>query len=152
MIDVTIQAIVDQLMTRDNADEILKYAIKSYSDATSSYDSMKTIVHMLEPMLDSIESDTRKYQAAAKWSIATQAMDADKDPVGYFAAMVPVVMALFPDGINGEASGASQWYFGTFLGLLADPKVFDFDSKEDMSWAESFKYKEYLIKMKDRYL
>lgn len=149
--DITIQAIVDQLMNKDNADEILRYAIQRYADVHSSYDSMKTVVHMLETMLDSLESDTRRYQAAAKWSIATQTMDVDKDPVGYFAAMVPVVMALFPDGINEGASKASQRYFGKFLGLLGKPEVFDFTSKEDMKWAESFKYKEYLIKMRYKY-
>ena len=150
--DVTIQAIVDQLMNKGNAHEILEYAIQRYADAHSSYDSMKTIVSMLETMLDSLESDTRKYHDAAKWSIAIQSMDVDRDPVGYFSAMIPVVMALFPDGIDEGASKASQRYFGMFLGLLGKPEVFDFNSKGDMKWAESFKYKEYLIKMKDKYL
>lgn len=149
--DVTIQAIVDQLMNKDNADEILRYAIQRYADVHSSYDSMKTVIHMLETMLDSFESDTRRYHDAAKWSIAIQSMDVDRDPIGYFSAMIPVVMALFPDGINEGSSKASQRYFGMFLGLLGKPEVFDFNSKEDMRWAESFKYKEYLIKMRDKY-
>lgn len=35
--DVTIQAIVDQLMNKDNADEILRYAIQRYADVHSCH-------------------------------------------------------------------------------------------------------------------
>lgn len=84
------------------------------------------------------------YRQAANWLIIGQSMD-KKDKHSYFASMVPIMKAMYPEGLNKNESLARIEYFEEFIGLMKDPKVFSLNNKEDIEWAKQFDYLDYLM-------
>ena len=68
-----------------------------------------------------------------------------EDKHSYFASMVPIMKAMYPEGLSNNESCARIKYFEEFIRLMKDPKVFSLEDKEDVEWARQFDYLDYLM-------
>lgn len=66
----------------------------------------------------------------------------------YFASVVPVCKELFPSGVAKGHCKAEIEYFNEFLEMLRNPRIFSFNCKSDMEWADSYGYSRWLYLVK----
>lgn len=144
-----IQEIVDRVDSKDFMDKLISFY------CLQSSDNCRHLVGLIPQIIDQqikfYSNQITDYQQAANWLIVGQKID-KKDKQFYFASMVPIMKAMYPEGLSKNASLARIEYFEEFIGLMKDPKVFSLDNEEDRDWACQFGYLDYLEDMYNKYL
>lgn len=137
-----IQEIVDR---EDNKDFMYKlisfYCLQSSNNCQHL---IELIPQITSQQIRFYSEQITDYRQAANWLIIGRSMD-KKDKHSYFASMVPIMKAMYPEGLSKNESLARIEYFEEFISLMKDPKVFSLNNKEDIEWAKQFDYLDYLM-------
>lgn len=137
-----IQNIVDRVDSKDFMDKLISfYCLRSAENCQHLVDVIPNIVNQ---QIRLYVNQITNYRHAANWLIVGKSMD-KKDKHSYFASMVPIMKAMYPEGLSKNESLARIEYFEEFIGLMKDPKVFSLNNKEDIEWAKQFDYLDYLM-------
>lgn len=137
-----IQNIVDRQDSKEFMDKLIAfYCLQSSNNCQHLVELIPQIVGQ---QIRFYSDQIIDYRQAANWLIIGRSMD-KKDKHSYFAAMVPIMKAMYPEGISKNESLARIEYFEEFIGLMKDPKVFSLNNKEDIEWAKQFDYLDYLM-------
>lgn len=137
-----IQNIVNRVDSKEFMDKLIAfYCLRSAENCQHLVDTIPNIVNQ---QIRFYSNQITEYRQAANWLIVGKSMD-KKDKPSYFASMVPIMKAMYPEGLSSNESCARIKYFEEFIELMKDPKVFSLDSKEDVEWAISFDYLDYLM-------
>lgn len=137
-----IQNIVDRVDSKDFMDKLISfYCLRSAENCQHLVDVIPNIVNQ---QIRFYVNQITNYRHAANWLIVGKSMD-KKDKHSYFASMVPIMKAMYPEGLSKNESLARIEYFEEFIGLMKDPKVFSLNNKEDIEWAKQFDYLDYLM-------
>ena len=137
--------IVDELMEREDKEDIMGYFLYRYArEVPGAAESLLSkIADIAKGEILRVERIADENWDGCFWAV--QQMQMDKKQVNqYFSSMIPVVMTLFPHGSKSRASAASKVYWGEFVKLLRNKKVFDLEKESDWAWAEMCGYTEYL--------
>lgn len=136
------QNIVDRKDSKDFMDRLVSfYCLQSAENCQHLVDTIPNIVNQ---QIRFYANQITDYRQAANWLIVGRSMD-KKDKNSYFASMIPIMKAMYPRGLSNNESYAKTKYFEEFIGLMKDPKVFSLNDKEDVEWARSFDYLDYLM-------
>lgn len=145
--------LIQDIVTREDSKDFIDKLISFY--CLQSSDNCQHLVELIPQIVDqqirSYSNQITDYRQAANWLIIGQSMD-KKDKHSYFASMVPIMKAMYPEGLRKNESRARIKYFEEFIGLMKDPKVFSLDNKEDRDWACQFGYLGYLEDMHNKYV
>lgn len=145
--------LIQDIVTREDSKDFIDKLISFY--CLQSSDNCQHLVELIPQIVDQqikfYSNQITDYRQAANWLIIGQSMD-KKDKHSYFASMVPILKAMYPEGLNKNESLARIKYFEEFINLLRDPKVFSFDNKQDVEWARQFDYLDYLVLMYTKYV
>ncbi len=137
-----IQNIVDRQDSKEFMDKLIAlYCLQSAENCQHLIDTIPNIVNQ---QITFYANQIVDYRQAANWLIVGKSMDR-KDKHSYFASMVPIIKTMYPEGLNTNESLARIKYFEEFIELMKDPKVFSLDNEEDIEWARSFDYLDYLM-------
>lgn len=137
-----IQNIVDRQDSKEFMDKLIAlYCLQSAENCQHLIDTIPNIVNQ---QITFYANQIVDYRQAANWLIVGKSMDR-KDKHSYFASMVPIIKTMYPEGLNTNESLAKIKYFEEFIELMKDPKVFSLDNEEDIEWARSFDYLDYLM-------
>lgn len=137
-----IQNIVDRKDSKEFMDKLISfYCSRSAENCQHLVDTIPNIVNQQVRFYSNQITD---YRQAANWLIVGKSMD-KKDKHSYFASMVPIMKAMYPEGLYNNESCARIKYFEEFIDLMKDPEVFSLNNKEDIQWARSFDYLDYLM-------
>lgn len=137
-----IQNIVDRIDSKDFMDKLISlYCMQSAKNCQHLVDAIPNIVNQ---QIRFYVNQVTDYRQAANWLIVGRSMDKE-DRRSYFASMVPIMKAMYPEGLSDNESCARIKYFEEFIGLMKDPRVFSLNNREDIEWARSFDYLEYLM-------
>lgn len=137
-----IQNIVDRQDSKEFMDKLIAfYCLQSAENCQHLIDTIPDIVNQ---QIRFYANQITNYRQAANWLIVGKSMD-KKDKNSYFASMVPIMKTMYPEGLYNNESCARINYFEEFIELMKDPKVFSLNNKEDVEWARSFDYLDYLI-------
>lgn len=137
-----IQNIVNRVDSKDFMDKLISfYCLRSAENCQHLVDAIPNIVNQ---QIRFYVNQITDYRHAANWLIVGKSMD-KKDKHSYFASMVPIMKVMYPEGLSTNESCARIKYFEEFIDLMKDPKVFSLDNKEDIEWARSFDYLDYLM-------
>ena len=137
-----IQNIVNREDSKDFMDKLISlYCLRSVENCQHLVDIVPNIVNQ---QIRFYANQIVDYRQAANWLIIGRSMD-KKDKQSYFASMVPIMKAMYPEGLSGSESCVRIKYFEEFIELMKDPKVFSLNNKEDMEWAKQFGYLDYLM-------
>lgn len=139
-----------EILDWDDCDDAIEfmnnqYAFRNYANALRL---IKSIASISDTLVNKMAEITSSYSQAAHWLMFQREMSVDKEGM-YFASMVPVCMAMFPDGTADGKSMADREYFDLFVNLFKDKKQFSW--KRDELWAKNNGYTDYL-KMVERKL
>lgn len=138
--------LIQDIVTREDSKDFMDKLISFY--CLQSSDSCQHLVELIPRIVDqqirSYSDQIIDYRQAANWLIVGRSMD-KKDKHSYFASMVPIMKAMYPEGLSKNESLARIEYFEEFIGLMKDPKVFSLNNKEDIEWAKQFDYLDYLM-------
>ena len=144
-----IQEIIDREDSRDFIDKLISlYCLQSPTNCQQLVDTIPNIVNQ---QIRFYVNQITDYRQAANWLIVGKSMD-KKDKHSYFASMVPIMKAMYPEGLYSNESCARIKYFEEFIDLMKDPKVFSLNNKEDIEWARSFDYLNYLMFIYRKYV
>lgn len=144
-----IQNIVNRVDSKEFMDKLIAfYCLQSAENCQHLVDAIPNIVNQ---QIRFYSSQITDYRVAANWLIVGRSMD-KKDKHSYFASMVPIMKAMYPEGLYGNESCARIKYFEEFIGLMKDPEVFSLNNKEDVEWARQFGYLDYLIFINRNYV
>lgn len=144
-----IQGIVDRQDSKDFMDELISFYCLQSSDNCQHL--VELIPQIVGQQIRSYSDQIIDYRQAANWLIIGRSMD-KKDKHSYFASMVPIMKAMYPEGLRKNESLARIKYFEEFIGLMEDPEVFSLNKEEDRDWACQFDYLCYLEDMYNKYL
>lgn len=124
----------------DEAVEFLnnQYAFRNYANALRL---IKSIANISDTLVNKMAEVSGAYAQAAQWLLFQRKMNVDKEGM-YFASMVPVCMAMFPDGTAEGRTLAEKEYFKLFVDLFKDKKQFKW--ARDAEWARTNGYTDYL--------
>lgn len=151
MLELKEIALLDEIVNWDDAEKATDYLI--FKLAQKSANHAKHFIEIISDVSSKQMFHYIKYgnkQAeAARWLIIQKSMKKEKHDITYFASMLPVCIALFPDGRENAYSDAMKIYFDEFVAMLLDKKIFSFDSNSDCVWAKNFGYYDYLKKIYD---
>lgn len=137
-----IQNIVDRQDSKEFMDNLISlYCLQSAENCQHLVDVIPNIVNQQIKFYANRITD---YRQAANWLIIGNSMN-KKDKHCYFASMVPIMKAMYPEGLSNNESCARIKYFEEFIGLMKDPEVFSLNNKEDIEWAKQFGYLDYLM-------
>ena len=137
-----IQEIVDREDSKDFMDKLISlYCLRSVENCQHLVDIVPNIVNQ---QIRFYANQIADYRQAANWLIVGNSMN-KKDKHSYFASMVPIMKAMYPEGLSNNESCARIKYFEKFIGLMKDPEVFSLNNKEDVEWARQFDYLDYLM-------
>ena len=137
-----IQSIVNRVDSKDFMDKLIAfYCLQSAENCQHLVEAIPSIVNQ---QIRFYTNQITDYRVAANWLIVGKSMD-KKDKPSYFASMVPIMKAMYPEGLSSSESCARIKYFEEFIELMKDPKVFSLDNKDDIEWARSFDYLDYLM-------
>ena len=137
-----IQNIVNRKDSKDFMDRLIAfYCLQSAENCQQLVDAIPNIVNQ---QIRFYSNQITDYRVAANWLIVGKSMD-KRDKHSYFASMVPIMKAMYPEGLSSNESCARIKYFEEFIDLMKDPKVFSLTNKEDVEWARSFDYLDYLM-------
>lgn len=137
-----IQNIVNRVDSKDFMDKLISfYCLRSAENCQHLVDAISNIVNQ---QIRFYVNQITDYRHAANWLIVGKSMD-KKDKHSYFASMVPIMKVMYPEGLSTNESCARIKYFEEFIDWMKDPKVFSLDNKEDIEWARSFDYLDYLM-------
>lgn len=137
-----IQDIVNREDSKDFMDKLISFYCLQSSDNCQHL--VELIPRIVDQQIRVYSEQILDYRQAANWLIVGRSMD-KKDRHSYFASMVPIMKAMYPEGLSKNESLARIEYFEEFIGLMKDPKVFSLNSKEDIEWAKQFDYLDYLM-------
>lgn len=136
------QEIVDRQDSKDFMDKLISlYCLRSAENCQHLVDTIPNIVNQ---QIRFCVNQITDFRQAANWLIVGKNMD-KKDKPSYFASMVPIMKAMYPEGLSGKESCDRIKYFEEFIDLMKDPKVFSLDNKDDIEWARQFGYIDYLV-------
>ena len=139
-----IQNIINRKDSKDFMDKLISiYCLQSSENCQHLVGMIPNIVNS---QIKFYSTQITDYRQAANWLIVGKSMDR-KDKHSYFASMVPIMKAMYPEGLYSNESCARIKYFEEFIELMRDSKVFSLDNKEDVEWARQFDYLDYLILM-----
>lgn len=144
---------MDHLLMDNNVDLIIKTMIKEYTQK-SIYNAQNLITYMndiISNILNIVNNDVNQLTLAGQMLILQKEMN-KSDVHTYFATLVPVMKTLYPDGLDDNASLAQKNYFNEFIDLYKNKKVFSWDNKNDVDWANHYKYTDYLKMIFDKYI
>lgn len=137
-----IQNIVDRKDSKDFMDKLIAFYCSRCAENCQHL--IDTITNIVNQQIRFYSNQITDYRVAANWLIVGKNMD-KKDKHSYFASMVPIMKVMYPEGLSTKESCARIKYFEEFIDLMKDPKVFSLDNKEDIEWARSFDYLDYLM-------
>lgn len=137
-----IQNIVDRKDSKDFMDKLIAFYCSRCAENCQHL--IDTIPNIVNQQIRFYSNQITDYRVAANWLIVGKNMD-KKDKHSYFASMVPIMKVMYPEGLSTKESCARIKYFEEFIDLMKDPKVFSLDNKEDIEWARSFDYLDYLM-------
>ena len=144
-----IQNIVDRQDSKEFMDKLIAfYCLQSAENCQHLIDAIPNVVNQ---QIRFYSNQITDYRHAANWLIIGKSMDR-KDKHSYFASMVPIMKAMYPEGLSKNESLARIEYFEEFIGLMKDPKVFSLNNKEDVEWARQFDYLDYLVFINRKYV
>ena len=144
-----IQNIINRKDSKDFMDKLISiYCLQSSENCQHLVGMIPNIVNS---QIKFYSTQITDYRQAANWLIVGKSMDR-KDKHSYFASMVPIMKAMYPEGLSNNESCARIKYFEEFIELMRDSKVFSLDNKEDVEWARQFDYLDYLILMYTKYV
>ena len=145
--------LIQDIVAREDSKDFMDKLISFYGAQSS--DNCQHLVELIARIVDQqirfYSEQITDYRLAANWLINMKNMN-KKDKHSYFAAMVPIIKTMYPEGLNNNESEARLKQFREFLELLNDPKVFSLDNEEDRYWACQFGYLRYLENMYNKYL
>lgn len=137
-----IQEIVDREDSKDFMDKLVSfYCLQSSGNCQHL---IELIPQITSQQIRFYSEQITNYRQAANWLIIGRSMD-KKDKHSYFASMVPIMKAMYSEGLSKNESLARIEYFEEFISLMKDPKVFSLNNKEDIEWAKQFDYLDYLM-------
>lgn len=137
-----IQNIVDRQDSKEFMDKLISfYCLRSVENCQHLIDAIPNIANQ---QIRFYSNQITDYRQAANWLIVGKSMD-KKDKPSYFASMVPIMKTMYPQGLSDSESCARIKYFEEFIDLMKDPKVFSLNNEEDVEWATSFGYLDYLM-------
>ena len=138
--------LIQNIVNREDSKEFMDKLIAFYclQSAENCQHLVDTIPNIVNQQIRFYSNQITDYRAAANWLIVGKSMD-KKDKHSYFASMVPIMKTMYPEGSYGTESCARIQYFEEFIDLMKDPKVFSLNNKEDIEWARSFDYLDYLM-------
>ena len=137
-----IQNIVDRQDSKEFMDNLISlYCLQS---AENCQHLVNIIPNIVNQQIRFYANQITDYRQAANWLIVGRSMD-KKDKHSYFASMVLIMKAMYPEGLSDSESCARIKYFEEFIDLMKDPKVFSLNNKEDVEWAKQFGYLDYLM-------
>lgn len=137
-----IQNIVDRVDSKDFMDKLISFFCLQSSNNCQHL--VELIPQIVGQQIRFYSDQIIDYRQAANWLIIGRSMD-KKDKHSYFASMVPIMKAMYPEGLSKNESLARIEYFEEFISLMKDPKVFSLNNKEDIEWAKQFDYLDYLM-------
>lgn len=137
------EVILHEVLKWNNAEDAISFLLRKYSE--QSADNAKFLLNAI-PQVAELALERSRVVAvenanAAFWLICQRGMKVDNDGM-YFASMVPVCKALFPEGKRKGCSKAESDYFDLFVKQFKNPNVFSWE--KDKAWADSLGYTEYL--------
>ena len=138
--------LIQNIINREDSKDFMDKLISIY--CLQSSENCQHLVGMIPNIVNSqikfYSTQITDYRQAANWLIVGKSMDR-KDKHSYFASMVPIMKAMYPEGLSKNESLYRIEYFEEFISLMKDPKVFSLNNKEDIEWARSFDYLDYLM-------
>lgn len=144
--------LIQDIVAREDSKDFMDKLISFY--CVQSPDNCQHLVELIARIVDQqirfYSEQITDYRLAANWLINMKSMN-KKDKHSYFAAMIPIMKTMYPEGLNNNESEARLKQFREFLELMNDPKVFSLYNKEDVQWAKQFDYLDYLILMHTKY-
>ena len=144
MISIIEEMMIDEILLRENAKEIVKQLILKY--AGLSVDNARELLGMISGIADEAinkVSEKADQNLDAAYSLLQQRCVSQDASEIYFAMMVPVCKALFSKGkCQNGSSIAEEQYWELFIKLFKNKKNFSWD--RDKEWADMFGYTEYL--------
>lgn len=137
------KGLLDEILRWDDAEEAIDYLLYEYGkkDVQNAKHLIGEIGDIASTALEQKQEAVNKYAEAAHWLMAQRDMKPDKTGQ-FFASMLPVCIAMFP---NGNAEGhrtTEKRYFQQFLDAFSDKAQFSWD--RDRIWADHLNYTDYL--------
>lgn len=144
------EILINRLLDDNNVDNIIHEILIRYNKKTgNTMYLLKLIESIVNDSLENTKKQLREHLTASAFLISQRIMNKDGS---YFASMVPVCQALFPEGVDEKDSIAAKQYFNEFLDLCRDKKMFSWENEGDVKWAEDYGYKDYLHMIFDKYI
>lgn len=134
---------LDEILAWEDSDEAILYLIKNYAKRSvhNARLLLGTIPGIADAAMTQMAEQTAKHRAASYWLMCQREMPTDKGGM-FFASMVPVCMARFPEGHAIGGCEAEKIYFDDFLTRFRDKKQFSWE--KDKPWADMHGYTDYL--------
>lgn len=138
------EGLLNEILNWNDADEAIEFLIKNY--AKGNVANARFLLGMIPGIADmAIEKMTEhasKHSQASYWLMCQRGMEPDKSGM-FFASMLPVCIARFPNGNAEGCCKAEKDYFEQFLSLFQDKKQFSWE--KDRAWADTHGYTDYLL-------
>ncbi len=134
--------LLDEVLEWKNVDEAILYLIKNYGkEFANAKLLLGTITDIVDTAIGKISEIASQQSQASYMLMLQREMEPDKSGT-FFASMVPVCIARFPNGNSEGCCKAERDYFDLFLTLFRDKKQFSWE--RDETWANTFGYTSYL--------
>lgn len=139
-----IQCKIQELLKSGKHEEVATVFVEEFTK--DSVENCRTLLNLILTISDKairlMSKEVSIKSQAIFMLLLESSMDVKRNEFTYFASMVPVCMAHFPEGNAKGYSEAEQNYFSLFCKLLRDKKAFSWS--EDRDWADIYGYTEYL--------
>lgn len=135
--------ILFEILDWEDASEALGFLTKKYAEQSVHHARalLTLIPKVADEALEQVGQVAVDNAQAAYWLMCQREMEPDKSGM-FFASMLPVCKAMFPNGKPKGGNKAEMDYWNLFIEQLQNPKVFSW--KKDRSWADHNGYTEYL--------
>lgn len=141
------QAKIEAILESENVDEMIAELLEMYvarSDENAK-GLLRQIPVIAEKTIAAKQREIGSNRRAALFLMMQQKMSLKDARQEWFSTMLPVCETIFPEGrVRDEAAEYKKAYFKEFLDLFRDPKIFDWNDPDAVSWAKHFEYYEYL--------
>lgn len=134
---------LDEVLKWKDADDAMVYLLQNY--ARGGVENvrllLKAIPRIADVAIDQMAETVAMQSQASYWLMFQRNLKPDNSGT-FFASMLPVCMARFPNGNSVGCCQAERDYFELFLTLFQDKKQFSWE--KDKRWADTQGYTDYL--------
>ena len=144
MMTATQENNIKLLLASSNSKEVIQKIIEEYTKESISNCQflLGLIPDIANRSIHILEKESRTKSEAIFMMMFERIAEIQGNEDIYFASMVPVCMAHFPEGNARRRSEAEREYFKLFCELFKNKKAFSWDRDKD--WADSYNYTNYL--------